>query len=71
MMGMSNGLFERFFSVLPMTISSQAGKEVECKSLLDCFALLAMTVSSQPGKEVECKSLLDCFALLAMTYSKV
>jgi hypothetical protein len=37
---MSNGLFERFFSVLPMTVFSQAGKDVECKSHLDCFSRL-------------------------------
>ena len=36
-------LIERFMSVLPMIVSSKPGKEVECKSHLDCFALLAMT----------------------------
>jgi hypothetical protein len=40
-------------SVLPMIVSSQLGKEVECKSHLDCFTLLAMTnltVSNRGGE---------------------
>ncbi len=45
-MNKSNGLIHRFMSVLPMIVSSQPGKEVECKSHLDCFALLAMTNST-------------------------
>jgi hypothetical protein len=36
-------LIERFFSVSPMTVSSQPGKEIESKSYVDCFAMLAMT----------------------------
>jgi hypothetical protein len=54
MMEISNGLIERFLSVLPMTVSSQPGKEVESKSHLDCFALLAMThstVCNRAGRE--------------------
>ena len=37
---MSIGLIERLLYVFTMTVSLQPGKEVECKSHLDCFSRL-------------------------------